>query len=321
MNWFFTQPYSIAGLTFVCVAGIVALLGPAMTRQYSRRLRRRVAKNNSFLHASQLNLDHHALARPARLGGLTQLLIRGSNVEKEVVGPLQAAGYYGQTALLLFMGMRLMCMLCPLLLVPLLSSWMRLSNAEAVCVCVVFGFAGYFLPALWVSGHIAKRHQRLRNSLSDFLDLFVSCIESGATIPTLIPELSRELQSIHPELASEFLRSQDDMQLGATLSEAMADLANRTALEDLQAFSTLVRQSQNYGATLGGALRELSMRLRLQREYRAEERAQKASVQLLLPTLIFIFPAIFIVLAVPAGIKVHESFAKDSTPQSSSSVK
>jgi tight adherence protein C len=89
---------------------------------------------------------------------------------------------------------------------------------------------------------------------------------------------------------------------------ALRRLADRTGCEAIKRLTTCVRDAQRQGTDLAGALRVHSDTMRDQRELEGEEAAQKASVKILIPTLLFIFPAVFVVLAGPAAIRIHESF-------------
>ncbi len=164
-------------------------------------------------------------------------------------------------------------------------------------------------PYAWLQWRITKRSNILRRSLADFLDLFVPGIEAGMPLQSVITFVSRELRPSHPELAAEFLVCDQQVQLGWTLESATADLAQRTGVDDLRSFHLFVQQSVQFGSTLGSALRNLPSMLRAQRQSRAEELAQKASVTILIPTLLFIFPAVFVVLVGPAAIRIQESMS------------
>jgi tight adherence protein C len=85
--------------------------------------------------------------------------------------------------------------------------------------------------------------------------------------------------------------------------------ATRTQYEGVRTLCTFVREAQRFGTNLSQALRLHSDMLRSQREQAAEEMAQKAAVKILLPTLLLIFPAIFVVLVGPALIQIQEAFA------------
>ena len=66
----------------------------------------------------------------------------------------------------------------------------------------------------------------------------------------------------------------------------------------------VILQSERYGAGVAKALRDYAEGSRADRQVKAQERAQKAAVKILLPTLLCIFPAIFIVVLGPAAFQM-----------------
>jgi tight adherence protein C len=171
------------------------------------------------------------------------------------------------------------------------------------------GGIGALLPTFWLDRRVAKRHLLLRKSLPDFLDLMIVCLEGGLSLQETIRRVSDELQLAHPTLAAELGIVQRDVELGATIDQALKRFAQRTEYEGVRTLSTFIRESQRFGTNITEALRNHADMLRSQREQAAEEAAQKAAVKILLPTLLLIFPAIFVVLVGPALIQIQEAFA------------
>ena len=69
-------------------------------------------------------------------------------------------------------------------------------------------------------------------------------------------------------------------------------------------------ENRNDSETASDALRVHADMLRSQRENAAEEQWQKAAVKILIPMLLLIMPAVFVVLAGPAAIQIQQAFAK-----------
>jgi tight adherence protein C len=179
--------------------------------------------------------------------------------------------------------------------------------------CVV-SIVGVFLPGLWLRQRRAARHTVLRRSLPDFLDLVVTCLEGGLSMNAALKQVTEELRLAHPLLAGELTIVLHEMELGRSLEAGLAHLAERTGLDELRTLCTFVQQTVKFGTPMGDAMRQLGDMLRVQREQRAEELAQKAAVKILFPTLFFIFPVVFVVLAGPAAIQIKEGLT-DSTKQ------
>jgi tight adherence protein C len=177
-----------------------------------------------------------------------------------------------------------------------------------VAACVLAGF-GFLVPSLWLDRAISRHHLLLRKSLPDFLDLMTVCLEGGLSLQETIRRVSDELRFVHPALASELGFVQRDIELGATIDQALKRFATRTDYEAVRTLSTFIREAQRFGTNITDALRSHADMLRSQREQAAEERAQKAAVKILLPTLLLIFPATFVVIVGPAVIQIQQAFA------------
>lgn len=172
---------------------------------------------------------------------------------------------------------------------------------------------GVCLPMLWIQHAKRMRQARLRKSLPDFLDLTVTCLEAGLGIQAALREVSTELRTAHSELCDELSIALSELELGKSLEESLRNFAERADLEELRTLAAFVRHAMQFGTTMADAIRQLSDMLRNQRELRAEEIAQKAAVKILFPTLIFIFPSVFVVLVGPAAIQIHEGFRQQPT--------
>jgi tight adherence protein C len=109
-------------------------------------------------------------------------------------------------------------------------------------------------------------------------------------------------------LASELNIIYREMQLGLTVGDALRKFADRCDLEDMRDLASVLLQSERMGASVAQALRTHADTCRQERQQRAEEAAHKTAVKILFPTLLCIFPAIFIVLLGPAAIQMADLF-------------
>ncbi len=105
-----------------------------------------------------------------------------------------------------------------------------------------------------------------------------------------------------------------EIQLGRSPGEALNHFGRRTDLEEAISLASVVTQSERFGASLVKSMRTHSDTLRSKRKQKAEEKAQKASTLILAPTLLFIFPAVFVVLLAPAVYQVMAAFSSPATP-------
>ncbi|KLU04823.1 Type IV fimbrial assembly protein PilC [Rhodopirellula islandica] len=201
-----------------------------------------------------------------------------------------------------------------LLLVPPLvlgSLWFRgdLPLNWAVLASSLFMLLAYSLPVMWLNRAVKKYHQMLRAALPDFLDLMVVCLDAGLSLQESVKQVGEELRWIHPGFTHEIDLVQHDIDLGSPVDKAIRRFADRSGYDALRTLSSLIREGQRFGTNVSESLSGHADMLRFQREQAAEENAQKASVKIILPTMLFIFPAIFIVLVSPAAFKIQEAFA------------
>jgi tight adherence protein C len=177
--------------------------------------------------------------------------------------------------------------------------------------------AGICLPYLWLERRRARRHLILRRAIPDFLDLIVACLSGGLSVQAALRQVADELKVAHPDLCSELDIVLREIELGCTLDHALQQLASRTGLDELRTLRSFIQQTTKLGTTITDALQQMAEMLRIQREQRAEELAQKAAVKILFPTMLFIFPTVFVVLAGPAAIQIREGLKPEGQQESS----
>ncbi len=158
----------------------------------------------------------------------------------------------------------------------------------------------------------------LRAGLPDVLDILVLCLEAGQSLTAAFQLVTSEFRASHPQLGFELRIALREMQMGCPLSQSLRNLADRTGLEETSVLASIVEQSERLGASLVRSLRAQAEQLRFRRTQRAEERAQKASAKMIFPTLLCIFPAIFVILLGPAALQVQEAMEKRKALQSPS---
>jgi tight adherence protein C len=223
---------------------------------------------------------------------------------------LMKAGFYNTSAVSWFVAVKiaLMAVMSGFATIIAISTHIRLQNT--VLYVFAAGATGFVLSGLWLERRINRRQLTLRRSLPDFLDLMIVCLEGGLSLQDTMRRVTEELKLVHPMLAYELGIVQRDIELGATVDQALKRFAVRTDYEGVRSLTTFIRESQRFGTNITDALRNHADMLRSQREQSAEENAQKAAVKILLPTLLLIFPATFVVLVGPAIIQIQKAFAK-----------
>jgi tight adherence protein C len=197
------------------------------------------------------------------------------------------------------------------LLVPLLGLLYFLLQGPgvglvAVVVLLFLAYFGFRLPDIWLMFKIDARRDRITRDLPDALDLVVVCVEAGCSLETAIAKV---VESTHGPLAEEFAQMLEHVSLGRSRRVALHERAERCGSPDLQTFVAAITQADQMGVNIGTALRVQADAMRVRRRQRAEELIAKAPVKMLFPMIAFIFPALFVVIAGPAVIRIARFFS------------
>jgi tight adherence protein C len=163
---------------------------------------------------------------------------------------------------------------------------------------------GIFVPSYYLGRRARTRQANIAKQLSDVLDLLVVCVEAGMGLFEAIRIVGTECERHGQEIGTELNLVATDISAGATLGQALRGLADRTAVEDIKPLAATLVQSELLGAQIGPALKASSDALRMHRKLHAEEDAQKASIKILFPLVIFVLPSMIAVIIGPAMISV-----------------
>jgi tight adherence protein C len=178
---------------------------------------------------------------------------------------------------------------------------------------LLFGIAGVavgiFVPSYYLGRRARIRQNNISRQLSDVLDLLVVCVEAGMGLFEAIRIVGTECDRHGQEIGTELNLVATDISAGASLGQALRGLADRTAVEDIKPLAATLIQSEQLGAQIGPALRASSDALRTRRRLRAEEDAQKASIKILFPLVVFVLPAMIAIIIGPAMISVIRTFS------------
>ncbi len=220
------------------------------------------------------------------------------------------AGLYGRQAILVFLGVKLLLMVSPTLIGLLAGLLGFVPIFHGLTLGAILGVLGMIGPSFWLDHRKSSRQIAFRRSLPDALDVLVICLEGGLSLAGALRRVASELRTAHPLLAAELQIAQREMQLGRPVGDTLREFANRTDLDEIRGLAAVVAQAERFGASLAKALRVHASALREQRLQRAEEMAQKAAIKILFPTLLFIFPGIFLVILGPGAIQIMEMFSQ-----------
>jgi tight adherence protein C len=159
------------------------------------------------------------------------------------------------------------------------------------------GVLGFLLPEAVLTLGIRARREQIRSELPDALDLLAVSVEAGLGLDGAVTKLTEHMDGA---LVDEFALTLGEMRIGEARHDALKKLAARVPAPELAAFVRSVIQADQLGISLGRILRVQAADSRLRRQAAAEERAMKAPIKMLFPTVLFVFPAMFLVILGPA---------------------
>lgn len=219
------------------------------------------------------------------------------------------AGFRRQNAFLIFYGGKsVLAIAFPVSFFLLqLSFPIPMRSIYFMFTSVALALAGFYLPNLWLLTRITVRKEQITRSLPDALDLMVVCVEAGTGLDAAIHRVGEEMRLSSKVLSNEFRLLNLELRAGKQRREALRNLALRANLEDVTSLTTLLIQTERFGTSVAQALRVHSDSMRIKRSQRAEQIAAKLPVKLLFPTILFIFPALFVAVLGPAAIRVFRT--------------
>jgi len=229
--------------------------------------------------------------------------------EEEISGmrmKLTQAGYRRRNAFLFFSGYKVFfAAILPVLFIIFKIYMLEpIQSVPIISVAVLLALLGFYLPNIWLKMKTDIRQQELLVGFPDALDLMVVCVEAGLGLDAAINRVGEEMKVSNSLISEEFRLLGLELRAGKTRRDALRNLGLRTGLDDVKSLMTLLIQTDKFGTSIAQALRVHSDSMRTKRYQRAEEMAAKLPVKLVFPLILFIFPALFVVIVGPAMIKI-----------------
>jgi tight adherence protein C len=175
----------------------------------------------------------------------------------------------------------------------------------SLLLALVFGGLGFLVPDFAVTAKARSRRDRMRAQLPDALDLLAVSVEAGLGFDGAVAKLTEHMDGPLPE---EFALTLNEMRIGESRQDALKKMADRAATPEVSSFARAIIQADQLGTSLGRILRVQAADSRLKRQAAAEEKAMKAPIKMLFPTVMFIFPAMFLVILGPAFLNLKKIF-------------
>ncbi len=304
------EPFTSALFVFVLTSGGFFLIYSAVYGHHP--LQRRMEELAARFKAGQEKQDNDAPAQH-RLGavfldwaqkGMPQPDLDKPAVEK-LVQTLRHAGFYHPAAPKAFQAVRLLCTAGGAVLGYILPLFLHRSTILAIPIGAGLG---YEIPIIMVRRMANARQLRIRKELPDIIDLLVVSVECGLGLQAAIRVVGRESQRQGRALGDQLTALSNELIAGSTLAEGLKAVGERTGVDDVKNLAAMLVQSDKLGTEIGHALRSTSEQLRIKRSQRAEEAAQKLPIKMVFPMVLFLLPAMMLVLIGPAMVQIFRAF-------------
>ena len=177
--------------------------------------------------------------------------------------------------------------------------------AMGMLVALGGGAIGYIAPDFFINSRTRGRREIMQQELPNILDLLCVSVEAGLGFDAAVAKLSERMTG---PLVDEFGLVLHEMRIGESRSEALKNLSDRVDVPEVSQFCRAIIQADQLGIALSRILRVQSHDMRVRRQLAAEEKAMKAPVKMLFPTVVFIFPSMFVVALGPAAISLLQTF-------------
>ncbi len=288
-------------LIFLALSGVFALLGLNVWVWPKAAIERVTASagDPQMQQAAHPSLAFRELLK--KLGNLVPASPKDTTIMQR---RLIRAGFRNPNALKVLYGAKfVMAILVPVVAIGVIasSSWESSSKIMAMLASVAIGF---FAPNEYVRMVAGKRQKQIRRGLPNALDLMVISVESGLGLDQAVVQVAKELDTAHPEISEELALMNLELKAGKRRIEALRNLADRSAVEDLKKLTAVLIQADRFGTSIAATLRNHAEYMRVQARQIAEEKAAKLGVKLVFPIFFCILPSLFVVTVGPMAIKV-----------------
>ncbi len=259
---------------------------------------------------SDLSKEGQGRLRQAPKGFMQQIVnqfgLRDAFESEKIKEKLKMAGLRGQAPLVTYMFFRLVApiivTIVALLYVFVLSKLTHPPLAK-LGMALAAGFAGFYLPNVFIQNLIGKRQKAIGGAFPDSLDMLLICVQSGMSIELSFGKVAKEVVSTSIELAEEYSLTTAELSYLQDRRIAYENLGKRTGLSSIKAVATALIQSERYGTPVAQALRVMAKENRDQRMADAEKKAASLPPKLTVPMMIFFLPVLFVVILGPIACR------------------
>ena len=298
---FLWQPWVVAALVALAMALIWMSLAPSS--KPSDRL-------DDYGHADAI--EETELQKPffqrAILPGLRRLLrALGSLAPKRNIEAtrllISAAGGLGGMSPLDFLGLRLLGLAaCGM------GAFFYFSASNPLTITlrnsILAALVGFFIPLLWLNSRVSSRKKAILRALPDALDMLTIGVEAGLAFESAMLRVGEKWRN---PLTEEFRRAVAEIRYGMSRTVALQRMSERINVHEVTTFVAILIQSDALGVSIAEVLHSQAAQMRMRRRQRVQELAQQASIKMVFPLVLLIFPSMFIVILGPSIPIIMES--------------
>ncbi|HLB43621.1 MAG TPA: type II secretion system F family protein [Gammaproteobacteria bacterium] len=243
---------------------------------------------------------------------LYRLRILTHESNKTYAKQLASAGWLSKNVLVVFFSSQIIILIIGFLLALILVLFVPWFVSKSFFlkgfVVLLLMWIGYRLPDLYIRRAMTRYRRKLRHSFLDFLDLFLICVEAGFSNDKALERVCKELKQLHPELMEQISLLTTELQILPQRRVAWENFAERTGIEETKVVAQIINQSEQLGSSIGQTLRAQADIFRAEKLSFIEQKAMRLPTLLTLPLVVFILPALLIVLLSPTILSVINTF-------------
>jgi tight adherence protein C len=292
----------LAGVAALCIGGAVLSLRAGRRAVIAQRIGGASYATTTPGHGEKV------VAALDRIGNA----VSSGKTSKNLKQDLANAGFHGPTASAVFVGSKMLMLFIGLTIGVGLGIWFDINSRSLFLAAICGGGALFFIPNMFVDVRRGQRRADVRAHLPDAIDLLEIAVSAGMGIDTAWNAVADEVRQVSEILADEMALTNLEIHLSTPRAEAMRHMAERTGAAELSSLVAVLIQSERFGTSMTDALRRFAQTMRETRSNRAQETAEKMAVKLILPMIVFLFPAMVMVVAGPAFMALKKALAPAS---------
>ncbi len=217
------------------------------------------------------------------------------------------AGYHSNSAPAMYTGIKMLLFFVGMVMTVFLVVPFSIHPATKMTLVFVGGVILFFIPNSKIAMQFKKRSQEISRFLPEAIDLLEICVSSGIGLDMAWNIVSNEIKTVCPILARAMDLSNFEMHLGASRVKALKNMASRTGVDELSSLAAILVQTERFGTSIGSTLQTFATSMREERNFAVEENAEKMAVKLIIPMVLFIFPAAIVTVVGPAAITIAKA--------------